>query len=93
MNLGALWKVRERETQFPDSMHEWPLVKRKLKDFRLLNLACSVKSYLSMESSQNITLIINAFIRINSFEGPLRGHNGQLISILPKYRKKHVPSS
>lgn len=47
MNLGALWKVRERETQFPDSMHEWPLVKRKPKDFRLLNLACSVKSYLS----------------------------------------------
>lgn len=32
-------------------------------------------------------------MNINFFQGPLQGHDGQLISILPQYRKMHGPSS
>lgn len=46
-----------------------------------------------MEFLVSFTLFSIAFMNINSFQGPLRGHDRQLISRLPKYGKVHELSS
>lgn len=88
--FGKSWRerdsfqtLRERELWLKDSSKG---------DSGLLILVCKCKYLIyPMESLENFTLFTNAFMGINYFQGPLRGHNKTAHTRLPEYGKMHRP--